>query len=284
LPEEDLLFADADSIFEEAAFYLHGACFDRTSSHRKGSAAGPTAIREESYNFETFFPEHGIDLEDLKIYDAGDVSGDDQEKVLSEVEEKTAEALDRGCFPVLLGGEHSATLGAVRAFKKKHPDLFHVHIDAHLDYREEYEGNPLSHACVLKRVADLLGPKNIAAVGIRSYSREEAVRMKEDELLLFTNDDVHYEDYLEQVKGAIKDRPVYISLDMDAIDPSHAPGVGNPEPFGMEPVQVKELLHELRSVMVGFDLMEVNPHYDNGNTAALAARLIREVLALKGQS
>lgn len=281
MPQDDLLFADAESNLEEAGLVIFGACYDGTCSHRKGCAAGPKAIREESYNFETFHPERGVDLVDIKIYDAGDVTGDDQVKVLLEVEERTAGALDRGCFPILVGGEHSATLGAVRAFKKKHPELFHVHIDAHLDYREEYEGNPLSHACILKRVRDLLGPGNVAAVGIRSYSREEAVRMKEDQLLVFSNEDVHYEDYLEQVKGAIKTRPVYVSLDMDAIDPAYAPGVGNPEPFGMEPVLVKELLYELHENMVGFDLMEVNPEYDNGNTAALAARLIREVIALK---
>jgi len=197
------------------------------------------------------------------------------------LEERTAEALDHGCFPILMGGEHSATLGAISAFNKRYEDLFHIHVDAHLDYREEYEGNPNSHACILKNVSDLLGTRNVAAVGIRSYCRDEAVRMKADDILIFTNDDVRCEDYLEQIKGALRDRPVYVSLDMDALDPAYAPGVGNPEPWGMVPVMVKELLYELRENMVGFDLMEVNPQYDNGNTAALAARLIREVLALK---
>jgi len=281
LKEDSILFADAESTLEEAAFHIFGVCYDGTCSHRKGTAKAPGSIREESYNFETFFPEHGIDLNDLKIFDAGDVTTDDEKMVLTYVVERTKEAQQHDQFPIMIGGEHSATLGALKELKDKHPDLFYIHIDAHLDYRDKYEGNPFSHACILRRAVELLGPKMVAGVGVRSYSREEAQQLKTDELLVFTNEDVQYEDHIEHLKKVVKNKPVYISLDMDAIDPAYAPGVGNPEPFGMEPRLVKELLFELKENMVGFDCMEVNPDYDNGNTAALAARLIREVIVLK---
>lgn len=289
-------FADADWDYDDSRFYIVGAPFDLTCCHRKGCSLGPKSIRVESWNFETYFPDYGFDLIRASIHDGGDIKPAKKDtEMVQRVHDRISKALSDNKFTVLMGGEHSVTVGALKAYAEKYKDLYFISLDAHLDYRDGYEGYHFSHAAVCRRVADIIGPGNIAEVGIRSYSAEEAeVLKKEKGHIVVSNIQVHSDEkasslkgpnqlpeYIYMLKRVIGDRPLYVTLDIDAIDPAFAPGVGTPEPFGMTPWAVRDLLRALIMNMVGFDLTEVDPKCDNGNTAALAARMIREVIALK---
>lgn len=283
--EQSYLFADAESPLDEAAFAIIGVPFDKTCSHRSGCATGPKTIRDESYNFETLVYGVWTDLEEVGMYDAGDVG----EKVtvgemVDAVMERVAELVEADAFPILLGGEHSISEAPVVVLKEKFPKLKVVYIDAHLDYRKEYEGNPQSHACAARRMSEIVGAPNIVGVGVRSMCSEEMVQAQEDGLGYvdaFVFKEEGRETAVERVMDLLKleeGDPVYLSLDIDGIDPAFAPGVGTPEPFGLDPMDVRLLIHNLAPHLVGFDVMEVNDSH--GNTAALAARLTREVIGL----
>jgi len=188
----------------------------------------------------------------------------------------------------MLGGEHSLTVGAVKGLLSSFPDNDEPHfavvvLDAHLDYRNEYEGERYSHACITRRVSELLGTDAIVPIGIRSMSGDEHGQAREANLKYYDMNMVREMGIsliLEDVIERLDRRRIYLSIDMDALDPAYAPGVGNPEPFGLSDLQVRECIEQLAPHLIGFDIMEVSPEYDNGNTAALAARFVRSVIAL----
>ncbi len=272
-----LMFADADFPFKQARFVVLGAPFDRTSSFRHGARLAPNAIREASYNFEDYMMEYDLCISDTMLCDIGDVeecgSG---EEVVQAVQTVVKKIVESGKFPILLGGEHTATIGALHCFK----DAGVVFIDAHLDYREEYLGERFSHACTCRRAAEVVGVENIAVIGVRSISLDE--KEMEERPFFIPAYFVHEEGIEQAVKGAlegIKRDRIYLSIDMDGLDPAYAPGVATPEPFGLTPQDVKWCIDYLAPKLVGVDVMEVCPPYDNGNTSALAARLIRCAIA-----
>jgi agmatinase len=182
-----------------------------------------------------------------------------------------------GRVTLMLGGEHSITPPCVKA----HGRPAFVGLDAHMDFRDSYLGDRYSHACVTRRVVELVGVERALVVGVRSYSRPEAEAVEEMGLNYITSSDI-VEGGLKMVTEALEDLPeeVYVSLDMDAVDPAYAPAVGNPEPFGLTPLHVKQIIGFLGGRMVGFDVTEVSPPWDQGTTAALAARIVRETLAV----
>ncbi len=274
---QEHLFADADSNYEESRFVILGVPFDRSSSFRQGSAEAPGQIREASYNFEEYQLEYDFNIKNARIYDAGNLDG---LKSTKEVVERTKEAVAAYIkdekFPILLGGEHTLTAGAVQAFE----DIAMVSIDAHLDFRQEYLGDEYGHACVTRRASDILGIDNIAVIGVRSISNEE---MKEDARPFFISGlDVAEEGIEHAIRRLLvhlKEERIYLTIDMDGIDPAYAPGVGTPEPFGLTPYDVKGIIDALAGRLVGMDVVEVCPPYDNGNTSALAARIVRMAIA-----
>jgi len=289
-------FAEADWDYDDARFYIIGAPFDLTCCHRKGCAQGPQAIRKESWNFDTYLPDHDFDLICVGIHDGGDIKPAKKDtEMVQRVQDKIAQALSDDKLTILLGGEHSVTVGALKAYAQKYKDIYLLSLDAHLDYRDGFEGYHFSHAAICRRVAEIIGPQNIAEVGIRSISKEEAdllrtekghvvvsnVQVYNDEKAACLKGPGQLPEYIHMLKRTIGDRPLYVTLDIDVIDPAFAPGVGTPEPFGMTPWAVRDVLRSVIKNMVGFDLVEVNPKFDNGNTAALAARLIYEVIAMK---
>ena len=188
-------------------------------------------------------------------------------------------AADDGKFTVVIGGEHSVTLPAVEC----HGDVSVISIDAHLDSRGEFMGSRYSHACVMRRCADVLGTENVFVLGVRSVSEEE----------LESDDPVPYIDsYKIMEKGidwavgkalkAVKNENVYLTVDIDGIDPAFAPGTGTPEPFGLTPVDVKKIINMIGKRLVGFDVNEISPPYDpSGVTSVLGARLVKEALAVR---
>jgi agmatinase len=274
--------ADAHADIEDAAFVVIGVPYDATASFRHGAREGPAAIRRASYNFETWLVELGVDLEDVPVHDAGDVAElFHPGAIVDEVEQAIAEAAAPNVVPVIIGGEHNATEGAVRALGRVHEDLAVVALDAHLDFREQYMGESRSHACALRRCADFVGVDRIAVVGVRSVSTEELEDAQDLGLSFATADRVRedgIEAVLEELLSPLGDIHVYLSIDLDVLDPCHAPAVQNPEPFGISPLEVRRAMDRLAPRVVGLDVMECAPMYDGGQSALVAARLLRHAI------
>ncbi len=250
-----------------------GAPYDATATYRRGAAAAPDAIRRASESIETYSPIQRRDLDDLALADAGDLAlhGSTPEAMVARVREAVAGI---AALPIILGGEHTVTVGAVQALADRHAELGAVVLDAHLDLRDHYEGERWSHAATLARVADTLGPERIAVLGARSGTRDEWSRASALALTASTS------AIPTRVWSALARRPLYLSVDIDAFDPAVAPGTGNPEPMGLSVEDFVGLLSVLREArVVGCDLVEVSPPYDpSGRTAVLAAWLVREML------
>lgn len=268
-------FADADSSYEDACYAIFGVPYDGTTSYRAGTRDGPRAIREISYNFETYIADFGIDLAEVPVADLGDIEpsslpGD----VVAQVRTAVAHLLADGKVPIMLGGEHSVTVGAVQALK---PDCFVV-CDAHLDLRTEYGNTPFNHACVTRRVAEE-GVRDIFIVGARSGTEEEFEFARD--LHLYPADEVRRRGIaavIDEIVAAVEKKSLYLSIDADAIDCCLTPGLGTPEPFGITHWDVRELVRTLAPLAAGFDYVEVCP-IDAGQTAAVAARIIRDFIA-----
>lgn len=270
-------FAFATADFHEAEFVILGVPFDRTTSFRSGARAGPNAIREASANFEPYLFEHDQILTDIKVHDAGNIEEvGTAEDMVRETREYVTGIVKAGKFPILLGGEHTITVPAVQAFR----DIGVISIDAHLDFRDEYLNNRLSHACVMRRNADQVGIENVLAFGVRSISAEEKGAPMPEYIDAFAIHEEGVEKSFKRALNMIRRENIYLTLDIDGIDPSFAPGTGTPEPFGLSSIDVKKCINMLGPRMVGFDVNEVSPPYDKGNTAALAARLVMEVIAV----
>ena len=270
-------FIGCDADYDTSDVVLYGAPFDGTTSFRPGARFGPQAIRAESFGIETYSPYADKDLLDKSVFDAGDLDlpFGNAEKALGMIEERAAEILEGGKTPFLLGGEHLVTLGAARAVLKKYPDACFVHFDAHADLREDYIGERLSHASVLRRVWDMTGDGRIFQFGIRSGDRDEfAFARTHTELHPFGLGD------FGQAIAALQGRPVYFTLDLDVLDPSCFPGTGTPEPGGVTFKELLDAVHALHNLnIVGCDAVELSPHYDgSGVSTAAACKIVREIL------
>lgn len=257
-----------------------GVPFDVTSTFRAGSGHGPEAIRWASQSIETYSPVLRRDLERVAVADLGDVetAGLTPEQAVDAVRDRLL-AIDRAAFPLLLGGEHTITLGAVQALHRRHPTLAVMQLDAHTDLRDTYEGRAVSHATVIRRLLDVVEGGSVVQIGVRAGTGEEFDAAR---ALRFSGPRI---DIPADVWAWMGQRPVYVTLDIDVLDPSDAPGTGNPEPEG---VRAPDLLAFVRRLgllnVVGLDVVEVAPPYDpTGRTAVLAATIVREaILAIKG--
>ena len=273
-------FIGADADYEDADVVLFGAPYDSTTSFRPGTRFGPAAMRSESFGIETYSPYLDRDLEDVRVHDAGDLElpFGAPNRALDMIEEKSASILADGKVPFLLGGEHLVTLGSVRAAAKRFPDLRILHFDAHADLREDYLGVTFSHACVIRRCHDLLGDGRIWQFGIRSGTREEFAFMNAGHVVTepFTL------KTLPQVSFP-KGTPVYLTVDMDVLDPSEFPGTGTQEAGGVRFVELLAALCDVlaRFRVVALDNVELSPPIDpTGRSTALACKLLREELLL----
>jgi agmatinase len=270
-------FIACDHEYEDSDIVLFGAPFDGTTSYRPGTRFASAAIRNESYGIETYSPYLDRDLLDRQIFDAGDLEFGfgNTERVLNTIEEMTDHILEDGKKPLMVGGEHLVTLGSVRAVAKRYPELHIIHFDAHADLREDYLGEKLSHASVMRRCHDILGDDRIYQFGIRSGDREEFAWAKDH---VFTQK--FNLDGIEQVVDCLQGKPVYLTIDLDVLDPSVFPGTGTQEAGG---VTFMELIHALNHVfrlnIVAMDMNELSPVYDqSGASTALACKLLRELL------
>lgn len=267
-------FADADTSYEVARYAIFGVPYDGTTSFRPGTRFGPRAIREFSFNFEAYDPAAGIELFDVPVTDLGDLMVSRlPEAVVDEVADFVRGIVRDGKVPVMLGGEHTVTVGAVRAVE---PEVYVV-CDAHLDLRDELDGTPYSHGCVTRRVLETV--EDVVIIGGRSGDREQ-FEIAAERTHLYTADVVRERGIaaiLGEVLDMIEGRRVYLSIDADAIDCCLTPGLGTPEPFGMTPLDLREVVRTLGPHAAGFDYVEVAP-FDAGQTAAVAALLVRQFI------
>ncbi len=272
-------FIGCDAPYEEAAAALFGAPFDSTTSFRPGARFGPAAIRHESFGIETYSPYQDRDLTDRSVFDCGDLElcFGSPEAALADIEAHTARLLADGKLPVMLGGEHLVTLGAVRAVFKKYPDLHIVHFDAHADLRDEYLGAKLSHAAVLRRCHDLLGDGRIHQFCIRSGERAEFAFAR-------AHTDMHpfgFTGLAETAEALARaGAPVYFTVDLDCLDPACFPGTGTPEAGGVDfPALLEAIKTVCRANVVAADVNELAPMLDpSGASTALACKTVRELL------
>jgi agmatinase len=259
------------------AWAIIGAGLDLTGSYKLGAAEGPAGLREASDCLEDYCPISDRQLQELGFADLGDVdlAGAGLEEAAERIKEAVAQALGEQSRPLLLGGEHTVTVPALTAVAKKHPGVHLIQFDAHADLRKEYHGTPLSHACVVRRAAELLGNERVHQVGIRSGTREEWAWMREHGSLL--------QPEIAQVQALVRelgDKPVYLTLDLDVLDPSVLPGTGTPEPGGVTYRQLDDMIRCLSSLqIVGADVVELAPSLDpSGVSAITAAKLVRTIL------
>lgn len=272
-------FIGCDSNYADANIVIFGAPFDSTTSYRPGARFGSSAMRHESFGLETYSPYQDKDLTDCKIFDSGDLElcFGSAESALLDIESREKVILNDGKLPVLLGGEHLVTLGAVRAAVEKYPDLHIIHFDAHADLRDDYLGAKLSHACVLRRCHDLIGDGKIHQFCIRSGDREE-FRFAEKHTDMHKFDFTGLEELIEKLRET--NVPVYFTIDLDCLDPSVFPGTGTPEAGG---VSFLSLLSAVRTVakanIIGADVNELAPMLDHsGVSTAVACKVLRELL------
>ena len=272
-------FIGCDCDYERSRMVLYGAPFDSTTSFRPGARFGPSAMRHESFGLETYSPYQDADLTERAVFDSGDLElcfGSAQ-TALEAIEARAAEILQDGKFPLLLGGEHLVTLGAVRAAVKRYPELHIIHFDAHADLRDDYLGAKLSHACVLRRCHELAGDGRIHQFCIRSGDREE-FRFAE------AHTDMHPFgfDGLEQTVSILREQrvPVYFTIDLDCLDPSVFPGTGTPEAGGVSFLQLLEAIRTICTThVVGADINELAPMLDpSGVSTATACKVLRELI------
>ena len=258
---------------------LFGAPFDGTTSFRPGTRFAPSAIRNESFGLETYSPYLDRDLSETKVFDSGDLElcFGNTERVLDDIYERAKTILTDDKIPFMLGGEHLVTLGAVRAAAEKYPDLRIIHFDAHTDLREEYLGEKLSHASVIRRCHDILGDNRIFQFGIRSGERYEFEWSAEGHTYL------HKFDFetLSDIVNDIKQYPVYLTVDLDVLDPSGFPATGTPEAEGVSFRQLRKaaMLVCKTCRIVACDVNELCPVYDStGVSTAVAGKIVREML------
>lgn len=275
------VFIKSHPNFEESQAVIYGMPMDWTVSYRPGSRFGPARIREVSIGLEEYSPYLDRELDEVKYFDAGDIPlpfGNAQ-RSLDMIEQFVDRILEAGKFPLGLGGEHLVSWPVMKAVYKKYPDLAIIHMDAHTDLREHYEGEPLSHSTPIRKIAELIGPKNVYSFGIRSGMKEEFEWAKQNGMYIAKFDVL---EPLKEVLPTLAGRPVYVTIDIDVLDPAHAPGTGTVDAGG---ITSKELLAAIHAIarsdvrVVGADLVEVAPVYDHSEqTANTASKLVREIL------
>lgn len=276
-------FMGSTENYEDASIVMVGVPMDFTCSFRPGTRFGPQKIREISIGIEEYSIYMDKSLEDYAYFDSGDLDlpFGNVEKSLEIIGQATKEILEDNKFPLFIGGEHLISVPVIKEVYNKYGDeLIVIHFDAHADLREGYLGCPNSHASAVRRLVDFMPGKNIYQFGIRSGTKEEFEYAK-------ANTNMYRVEVLEPLKKVVdkfKGRPVHFTLDIDVVDPAYANGTGTPEPGGIsskELIQALEVMKDLN--IVGFDIVEVSPHYDQSDrTALLAAKIIRDMIMIVG--
>lgn len=274
-------FIGCDAEYEDAGIVLFGAPFDSTTSFRPGTRFASRTMRSESFGLETYSPYQDKDLQEINVFDGGDLelSFGNPLNALDQIKETTNKIIHDSKIPCMIGGEHLVTFGAVQAVFESYKELRVIHFDAHSDLREAYLGERLSHASVIRRIWDLVGDGCIHQFGIRSGEREEFQWAKEH-----TNLNKFSFEGLEDAITACQGYPVYFTIDLDVLDPSVFPGTGTPEAGGVTFMELLEAIKKVAALdIIGMDVNELAPIYDpSGASTAVACKILRELLLAVG--
>ncbi|MFH1013919.1 MAG: agmatinase [Thermoplasmatota archaeon] len=279
-------FADTETNYDDALFVIFGVCYDETSTFRKGSRHGPIAIRTASWNFESYNLLTGVNFRELPVHDYGNVAlaeAISPAEMVKTVKSSSERFIRDSKIPILLGGEHSITPSVISAFPK---DISVISLDAHLDFREAFKGERFNHACTIRRITDHIPVENILVCGVRSAEKMEYDEAKDLGLDFIDSITIHKQGtnpILSMIQNKFPKKPLYLTIDIDAVDPGYAPGTGTPEPFGISPFHILTLIDAIADRLIGFDVVEVSPPFDHGETAMLAAKLIRYGIERIGQ-
>ncbi len=262
---------------KKARCFLVGVPYDGTSTFRPGSRFAPNSIREASYGIESYSPYQDKDLKDAKFFDIGDipVSYSNIDLNFKTIESFIFKLILKGKKVISMGGEHLISYPIIKAFKRKFKEIVVIHVDAHSDLANTFRGESFSHATVMRRVAELIGFENLFQLGIRSLLKEDKILPKRKENMCMFNLD-KAEKFLEEAG----DRPIYLSLDLDVLDPSILPGTGTPEPGGVDFKELLRFILLLKDYRVaGADIVELSPHYDTSGVSSItAATILRELI------
>tara|TARA_B100001142_G_scaffold44879_1_gene41086 strand:+ start:897 stop:1763 length:867 start_codon:yes stop_codon:yes gene_type:complete len=264
----------------EPAAKLFGIPFDSTHSYKPGCRFGPDVIRDAFNNIEIFMPEFGVDLEQVNIQDLGNLEHTVvAQNMIDMVRKTTSELKDSSNQLIILGGEHSLTYGSYMSYPK---DTGYVVFDAHYDLRDEYAGTKLSHAAYLRRIIEERGSENIIHVGARAYVKEELEFLTEHNVKTVSDSDIRMGNGPKLLQNMTeKFENLYVSIDLDVLDPAFAPGVGNPEAIGITSRELYDMIVSLQDKKIkAADIVELNPTFDNGSTASLAARLMSIIISM----
>jgi len=264
----------------EPSTLVYGVPFDSTHSYRPGTRFGPDAIREAFNNIEIFMPQFSVDLEIVNIDDLGNTKHTVVAKeMLDMVSKITSELIKKEKQLIVLGGEHLITLGTFPSFPK---NTGYIVFDAHYDLRDEYADIKLSHAAYLRRMIEKIGSDRIIHVGARSFVKEELAFKEEHKVKTISDWDVRHGNGPKLVKDAVSifDQ-MYVSIDLDVLDPAFAPGVGNPEAVGLTSRELYDMVCSMDDQNItGADIVELSPIFDNGSTSSMAARLMSAIIAM----
>ena len=264
----------------EPAAKLFGIPFDSTHSYKPGCRFGPDVIRDAFNNIEIFMPEFGVDLEQVNIQDLGNLEHTVvAQNMIDMVRKTTSELKDSSNQLIILGGEHSLTYGSYMSYPK---DTGYVVFDAHYDLRDEYAGTKLSHAAYLRRIIEERGSENIIHVGARAYVKEELEFLTEHNVKTISDSEIRMGNGPKLLQNMTeKFENLYVSIDLDVLDPAFAPGVGNPEAIGITSRELYDMIVSLQDKKIkAADIVELNPTFDNGSTASLAARLMSIIISM----
>jgi agmatinase len=278
------VFGGVQKPFGKAKYVVFGVPFDVTSTYRTGARFGPNAVRQASLNIETCSFRSGVDVEDLALHDLGDLHvSTSPKRTVDMLKLVVEELLAAEKVPVAIGGEHTITLGILKGLGVKAGETAVVSFDAHLDVRKEYQGLTLSHTTFMRVINEDVKPAKIIEVGTRAVSKEELAYAEQAEIGFFTSQQIRREgaaQITQQLKEELAPfKRVYLTVDMDVLDPAFAPAVQNPEPEGLETHTLLDVLCALCDKrVVGFDVVEVAPVYDKGVSAVVAAKVMFEVL------
>jgi agmatinase len=278
------VFAGMQKSFEKANYVIFGVPFDATSTYRSGARFGPNAIRQASLNVETYSFRSEMDLEDLALYDSGDLNVSlDAKETLELTKLVVEDILAVGKMPVVLAGEHTATLGIAKGLGERAAKTAIVSFDAHLDLRTEFMGLTLSHTTFMQLISKQVKPAKIIEVGTRSVCKEELTYAKKAKVDFFTSQQIikqSSEQVVEELKKKLEPyENVYLTVDMDVLDPAYVPAVQNPEPEGISPTALLDIVCAICDKrVIGFDLLEISPSYDQGISATVAAKIAFEML------
>lgn len=278
------VFSGLQKPFEEADYVILGVPFDVTSTYRTGARFGPAAIRQASLNIETYSFRSGLDVEDLRLHDLGDLHiSTDTKKTLEMLRSVIKDVLKVDKTPVTIGGEHTITLGIMKGLGGRVSETAVVSFDAHLDLRNEFLGLKLSHTTFMRRICEEAKPAKIIEVGTRAVCKEELAYAKKAKIEFFTSQQIRKEGsekIAKQLEEKLaKCKSLYVSVDMDVLDPAYAPAVQNPEPDGIATSTLLDIVCRIcDSRTIGFDVLEIAPSYDQGVSAIQAAKVMFEML------